>query len=581
MNNTFSALFEHYQQQRSRLNSLTERLLILAETLHSPALMRELRQARSQLYTNTLKILVAGACNAGKSTIVNALIWQRVLPTYPVPTTAMVTRIKKGVRPEALLHRHPSRDERQQPPLSIALTEMEPYLVFNENNEPADGFEEAEVFLPLPPIYEGIEFIDVISPYDDDGYDEAIENNGPSADIVLYVLRCDAPVSKEEALRIDWIKNMGNAALLFLCNRFDLVEPRSQSRIRQRHLAYLSQLSGADSIFFINAKGALYGYLRDETPQAGQSSFPQMEEALYNALAARGKQKMRSAISELRALLRLSQQIVLLTAKFQHSALQTRADSVVQLYRECEWMKNERQRMDNTFSMIRQRMAEEAASAASAFYREFAMKLDSLVQGYIPQQPCSTWETFGGDAPERLAKHLIAFLTEAIQAQFQTWITSILESLLQDELKASDIGLAQDTSACVTHAVLRRVNRAWHPSILIKRVIDDAQLKSCLEPGIDMAQIKTNIANLYRRVLNTSTDMLIEVITFTIDDELQQRQQALTHRLDLQFRCLRGLAHRGPEDERQQEQNNTATITSLLIALEHELTAIEHEDGDL
>lgn len=318
MNTTFSAPFEHYQQQRTRLISLTERLLILAEALHSPTFMSELQQTQGQLCANTLKILVAGECNAGKSTIINALLRTRILPAYPVPTTALVTRIKRGALPKALLHRHPSRDGRQQPPLSVALTEMEPYLVLDENNEPADGLEEAEVFLPLPPIYDGIEFIDVISPYDDDGYDETIENNGPSADIVLYTLRCDAPASKEEALRIDWIKNMGNAALLFLCNRFDLVEPRSQSRIRQRYLTYLSELSGADSLFFTNAKGALRGYLRDDMPQVAESAFPQMEEALYNALAARGKREMRPIISKLRALIRPPQEPFSLRTNFQH-----------------------------------------------------------------------------------------------------------------------------------------------------------------------------------------------------------------------------------------------------------------------
>lgn len=581
MNNTFSALFEQYQQQRRRLILLAERLLILAEPLHSPALLRELRLTRSQLYTNTLKILVAGERNTGKSTIVNALIRQRVLPAYPVPTTALVTRIKRGAPPEALLHRHPSHDGRQQPPLCVALAEMEPYLIFNENYEPTDGFEEAEVFLPLPPIYDGIEFIDVISPYDDDGYDEAIENNGPSADIVLYALRCDAPVSKEEALRIDWIKNMDNAALLFLCNRFDLVDPRRQTRIRQSYLTYLSQLSGADSIFFINAKGALHGYLRDETLQAGPSSFPEMEEALYNTLAAHGNQKMRSTISELRALIRLSHQIVLLIAKFQHPVSQTRADSLVQLHLEREWMENERQRMDNTFSMIRRRIAEETTSAAAAFYRECSTTLDNLAQSSIPQQPCSTWEAFGGDASERLAKHLITFLTEAIQNQFQTWISSILESLLQDELKTGSIGLAPHTPTSIAQAVIHCVNRAWHPSILIKRMIDDARLNSCLEPDIDMAQVKTNIASLYCRALDTSADMLIEVITSAIDDELQQGQQTLTHRLDLQLRCLHDVAQSSLENEREQEQNNAAEVISHLINLEHELATIELEVGAL
>jgi GTPase SAR1 family protein len=581
MQNTFGESFEHYQQQRGRLLSLTERLLTLAKTLHSPALFRELQLTRDLLSTYTLKILVAGELNAGKSAIINALLRTKILPAYPVPTTALLTRVKQGAQSEALLHRRPSRDGRQPPPLKVTLAEIEPYLVFSEDYDQADDFEEAEVLLPLPPIYDDIEFIDVIGPYDDDGYDEAIEHYAPSAGVVLYALRCDAPASQDEALRIDWISNIGEAALLLLCNRFDLVEPRSQGRIRQNYLAYLSQLSGIDSLFFTNAKGALEGYLRGDTRQVAQSAMPQMEEALYAILAARGKQGLQSIIAELRSLLRLSQQILLLRVKFQQSASQTRGESLAQLHHECEWLEKEQQRADHTFNALRRRIAEETKSAAANFYHEHSSSLDDLAQGFIPQHPRTAWETFSGDAPERLAKQMITFLTHEIQNQLQAWITPALAALLQDEIKSGGIGLTRDAPELIVQAVMRRVNRVWHPVILIKALIKDVRLNISLTPDLDLEQVRASVVNLFRRALATSTDRLVEAITGALDDELRQRQQALTHRLDLQFRCLHDVARTHVAEEQEQRESNADYVLPLLTALENELAAIEHEVGSL
>lgn len=579
MNDTFSTSLEHYQLRRGRLISLTERLLALLEALHIPTLWRELQHVRMQINLDTIKILVAGELNAGKSTIINALLKTKVLPAYPVPTTALVTHVKMGTQAKALLQRHPSSDGRQQPPLEVALSEMEPYLVFHENDEQTDDFVQADVFLPLPPIYDGIEFIDVIGPYDDDGYDEALEDHVPSADVVLYAPACDRLPSKEEVLRIDWIRNAGNASLLFLCNRFDLVDPRSQNRIKRRYLAYLSQRCGAGSIFFTNAKGALDGHLRGDMVLVAQSALPQVEEMLYNAIARRGKQKMQSTIATLHALIRLSQQVTLIRMKLRRPALQTREDSLAQLLREYKWIDEERQRWHAAFSKTRQRIGKEAKSAAIEFYCASSSALDSLVQGYIPQQPRSMWEEFSGDDPERLAKNMITFLTEATQNQFQTWIALTLESLLQRELNAISVELERDAPAQIARAVMRRINRIWHPTLLIKQIIEDARLNSCLEPRIDLEQMRTNMANLYRRLLDESALRLIQAITNCIDDELCQRQQQLTHRLDLQLQCLSDIVPASLEEE--QEYCYTVEAMPLLLTLEHELAAIERALSDL
>src|SRR5436309_4209506 len=86
-----SMYLEHFQWQRRRLISLSERLLKVLETLDIPVLYDEVRTQIGRLQTDTLKVLVVGEFNTGKSTVLNALLGQKILPAYPVPTTALLT----------------------------------------------------------------------------------------------------------------------------------------------------------------------------------------------------------------------------------------------------------------------------------------------------------------------------------------------------------------------------------------------------------------------------------------------------------------------------------------------------------
>jgi hypothetical protein len=43
--------------------------------------------------------------------------------------------------------------------------------MFDQNRKHMHNIEKVELFLPLPPLYNNVKFIDPVGPYDDDGYD--------------------------------------------------------------------------------------------------------------------------------------------------------------------------------------------------------------------------------------------------------------------------------------------------------------------------------------------------------------------------------------------------------------------------
>jgi signal recognition particle receptor subunit beta len=281
-----------FHRQRCRLISLSERLLVVLETLNMPLLYDKVRTQIGRLQTDTLKVLVVGEFNSGKSTVINALLGQKLLPVYPVPTTALLTEVKWGEQPRAVLHYRSSSDGFQQVPQEIACTQIETYLVITPEGE--NLYERVELFWPLALCREGVELLDSPGLDDDEVYLEATLQRVSDVDAVLFVLACDALPSREELLLIDRIRCAGHNVIFFLCNRFDLVEPSCQEMVKQRRITQLSPMTacGDQHIFFTNAKGALTRRIDGSSGQFEQARIQDVEEVLYAFLQERERDRL-------------------------------------------------------------------------------------------------------------------------------------------------------------------------------------------------------------------------------------------------------------------------------------------------
>src|SRR5579863_3214253 len=80
MDTTPYAHLERFQQQRHLLITCCERLLAVLAALESRALQDEAQQLLQTLSADKLQVLVVGKGNRGKSTVINALLGQKVLP---------------------------------------------------------------------------------------------------------------------------------------------------------------------------------------------------------------------------------------------------------------------------------------------------------------------------------------------------------------------------------------------------------------------------------------------------------------------------------------------------------------------
>ena len=84
-------------QFRERRNSIKDALTAIrqvAERLGAELIAQDVRRTIQTLAEERFKVVVVGHFSQGKSTVINALLGTRLLPSSPRPTTAILNRLR-------------------------------------------------------------------------------------------------------------------------------------------------------------------------------------------------------------------------------------------------------------------------------------------------------------------------------------------------------------------------------------------------------------------------------------------------------------------------------------------------------
>src|SRR6476646_6903674 len=93
---------EHHKEAKREIIQRFEQLANVAEAVGMNTLSRDIRTTRiPKLEAERFHLVVLGEFNHGKSTFVNALLGQDVLPTGITPTTASINHVVHAANPTA------------------------------------------------------------------------------------------------------------------------------------------------------------------------------------------------------------------------------------------------------------------------------------------------------------------------------------------------------------------------------------------------------------------------------------------------------------------------------------------------
>jgi len=196
-------------------SELLRRLGRLANDAGASVLVAEVESLAERLAEGRFYVVAVGQFKRGKSTLLNALVGEPILPTGVVPVTAAVTVIRQGEQLSARV-RFAERDWEEVDPRSLSA-----YVSEEENPGNEKGVTGVEVFVPSALLESGMCLVDTPGIGSVSAANTAATRAFvPHVDAALVVLGADPPISGEELALVGEVAGQVHD-LIFVLNKAD------------------------------------------------------------------------------------------------------------------------------------------------------------------------------------------------------------------------------------------------------------------------------------------------------------------------------------------------------------------------
>lgn len=256
----FKIIREMLLEDIARLNNVFTKYCSISASSNSnkDQLKVEINAITEKLKSDNIKILILGEFSTGKSTFVNALLGNQILPVSVMPTTAAITIVKYSSEKKAIVY-FSDNDKSKE----ININELENYTtsLSKEKDEMAKKIKKVEVFYPLEYCKNGVEIIDTPGLNSVNEYHEYITySHLHQGHVGIFLLNARQPLSKSERKFLSDVTKDINK-IKFVVNMIDTLDKEefeeSMSFIKDE-LRNILQKSEVD-IYPLSAKIALKG----------------------------------------------------------------------------------------------------------------------------------------------------------------------------------------------------------------------------------------------------------------------------------------------------------------------------------
>jgi ribosome biogenesis GTPase A len=285
------------------LTELLDRTLTCIRTpsLTQTRVLERLNGLRERLATERFQFAVLGQFKRGKSTVLNALLGQSVLPIGVVPVTAIPTFLEAGTTLRICVTYFSGKvDEFESPDMDAVREKLSASVTEESNPRNALNVARVDVFLPAELLERGVVLIDT------PGVGSTLRHQTTAADAVLpecdaalFVVSADPPITEIEIEYLARIRETV-ARLIIVLNKIDLVEVHE----REKAITFLRDalvdhagLNPFTPIFNLSARDALRAKESGDPTALAVSGFAELEEHLVQFFASEKRETLNAAVA--------------------------------------------------------------------------------------------------------------------------------------------------------------------------------------------------------------------------------------------------------------------------------------------
>ncbi|MBD2043615.1 dynamin family protein [Microcoleus sp. FACHB-672] len=405
--------------------------------------IEDIKVAGENLRTGVFRLLVLGDMKRGKSTFLNALIGENVLPSDVNPCTALLTILRFGPEKKVTLYFNDGKPAQQLDFKSFkqnyTIDPAEAKRLEQEKKQAFPDVDCAVVEYPLPLLEKGIEIVDSPGLNDTEARNELSLGYINNCHAILFVLRASQPCTLGERRYLEnYIKGRG-LTVFFLINAWDqvresLIDPddteeleESETKLRRvfkANLAEYCQVEGHDiydeRVFEVSALKALRKRLKNLSASLEGTGFSEFMGALNTFLTK------ERAVSELRQVRTLARQ----TSSHVQEAIERRIPLLDQDVNE---LKNKISSVEPEFKIlteIRDKFQEEIkntrdlkAKTVADSFRTYVLNLGNTFESdFLRYQPeLKLTDFFDGDKREAFNTSLQQAFEQYISDKLADW----------------------------------------------------------------------------------------------------------------------------------------------------------------
>ena len=249
------------EQRHSIAGALRALLEVLESGTRNDGLHEKLISLERKLASNQLHLAVLGQMKRGKSSLINALMGAEILPTGVLPVTAVITEIKYGLSPEAVILYTTGKRDQVDPGM------LADYITESGNPGNKKRVASVELAYPSPFLESGIILVDtpgIGSTYAHNT--RTTEAYLQQVDAGIVVLSVDPPITEVESRFIRNVKEE-IPKLFFILNKVDAASADEVSHVSRFLEQELSRLQiKSPEIYCLSARRAIKGRGKPSVP---------------------------------------------------------------------------------------------------------------------------------------------------------------------------------------------------------------------------------------------------------------------------------------------------------------------------